>query len=263
MGKHEDAKDADVTVATAATQQGITLTPTETKLDANKNEENGDKFGEHRCRRQPDRQQAWALLGGDLNGEMQGGFGFGKGNFGVGQGYGTIGHGSGVPVAAAVVCGATRSLGATSLLLLNSAGDATFDDLTAFIPGLSIETADALRRSLGTPRRPTRSAMPRAHCSARAASGCRPAFIAGAIASWRSTTRGTSDGAARRRKVSSRPRRTTVRPGPAAMPATGLDVVRPVASDDIALGLAYLPVWIADPAHNAQYFDVSAEWSRS
>ena len=29
----------------------------------------------------------------------------------------------------------------------------------------------------------------------------------------------------------------------------GLSVTRPVAEDDIALAFAYLPIWIADPAH--------------
>jgi tetratricopeptide (TPR) repeat protein len=38
----------------------------------------------------------------------------------------------------------------------------------------------------------------------------------------------------------------------------GLDVTRAMADDDIALALAYIPVWIADPAHYARYFKVSS-----
>src|SRR6185312_15466374 len=36
-------------------------------------------------------------------------------------------------------------------------------------------------------------------------------------------------------------------------------VTRAVGTDDVALALAYLPVWIADPAHYAKYFDVTAK----
>jgi hypothetical protein len=36
----------------------------------------------------------------------------------------------------------------------------------------------------------------------------------------------------------------------------GIDVTRSIASDDIALALAYLPLWIAEPSHYARYFEV-------
>src|SRR4029079_16981986 len=38
----------------------------------------------------------------------------------------------------------------------------------------------------------------------------------------------------------------------------GLDVSRPVSDDDVALALAYLPIWIAEPAHYARWFTVKA-----
>ncbi|MEO7095157.1 MAG: VIT domain-containing protein, partial [Polyangiales bacterium] len=39
----------------------------------------------------------------------------------------------------------------------------------------------------------------------------------------------------------------------------GLDVSRTYTDDDIALSLAYLPVWIAEPAHYARWFEVHAK----
>src|SRR5262249_1961686 len=42
----------------------------------------------------------------------------------------------------------------------------------------------------------------------------------------------------------------------------GLDVTRAVADDDVALGFAYLPVWIADAAHYAHWFDVTSRGPR-
>ncbi|HEX7702975.1 MAG TPA: hypothetical protein VF403_19690, partial [Kofleriaceae bacterium] len=242
MGK-KDAEDP--TIVTAGTQQAVT------RLDND----------------QPDARKAadekFVVTGaddrnvyGDLNGEMQGGFGFGKGNNGTGMGYGglgTIGHGSGVGGGGRWY----KQAGATSLLHLNYPGDPTFDDLTGFVPGLSIETADALRRSFGTPSTHTISDAARALLSES-----RKRLPAG-VYRWgdrelavddarrlgwrRTTTQGLNetasyDGATWTRRYAE----------------LGLDVVRPVASDDVALGLAYLPIWIADPAHYAQYFDVSA-----
>ncbi len=43
----------------------------------------------------------------------------------------------------------------------------------------------------------------------------------------------------------------------------GLDVTRAIASDDIALAFAYLPVWIADPSHYARFFEVKAKGPRT
>ncbi|MEO8840512.1 MAG: VIT domain-containing protein [Kofleriaceae bacterium] len=191
-------------------------------------------------------------LGGDLNGEVAGGFGFGQGRGGFGVGYGTIGHGSGVG-------GGWRykQQAATSLLHLNYPADPTFDDLTGFIPGLALETADTLRRSFGTPATHTISDAARALLAdsrKRLPTGVyrwgdRELAVDDARRlGWRrTTTQGLAetasyDGATWTRRYAE----------------LGLDVVRPVASDDIALGLAYLPIWIADPAHYAQYFDVSA-----
>jgi tetratricopeptide (TPR) repeat protein len=42
----------------------------------------------------------------------------------------------------------------------------------------------------------------------------------------------------------------------------GLDVTRAVGDDDLAIGLAYLPVWIAEPAHYARWFDVARRGDR-
>lgn len=42
----------------------------------------------------------------------------------------------------------------------------------------------------------------------------------------------------------------------------GLDVTRAVGDDDVALALAYLPIAIVDPSHYARYFDVTARGAR-
>jgi len=223
MGK-KDTDAEDPTVTAAATQQGITLTP---MPDDNKNQDEkfvvtgADDGG----------------LYGDLNGEMQGGFGFGKGTNGIGMGYGTIGHGSGVGGGGLGGGWRYRQAGATSLLHLNYPGDPTFDDLTGFVPGLSIETADALRRSFGTPA--THTISP----AARTLLGESRKRLPAGVYRWgdrelavddarrlgwrRTTTHGlvetaSYDGATWTRRYAE----------------LGLDVVRPVASDDIALGLA-------------------------
>jgi ferric-dicitrate binding protein FerR (iron transport regulator) len=39
----------------------------------------------------------------------------------------------------------------------------------------------------------------------------------------------------------------------------GVDVTRTFGDDDIALGMAYLPLWIAEPAHYARWFEVRAK----
>src|SRR5207253_37368 len=41
-------------------------------------------------------------------------------------------------------------------------------------------------------------------------------------------------------------------------PELGLDVTRTLGDDDIAFALANLPVWIAEPAHYARWFEVRA-----
>ncbi len=43
----------------------------------------------------------------------------------------------------------------------------------------------------------------------------------------------------------------------------GLDVTRPITSDDIALAFAYLPIWIADPSHYARWFEVKTKGPRT
>jgi hypothetical protein len=42
----------------------------------------------------------------------------------------------------------------------------------------------------------------------------------------------------------------------------GIDVTRAVGEDDIAVGLAYLPVWIAEPSHYARWYDVGLRGDR-
>jgi tetratricopeptide (TPR) repeat protein len=42
----------------------------------------------------------------------------------------------------------------------------------------------------------------------------------------------------------------------------GIDVTRTYGDDDIALAMTYLPIWIADPAHYARWFEVGSNGAR-
>jgi len=192
------------------------------------------------------------LLGNEA-GEMGGGFGFGRG------GYGTIGHGSGTGYG--VGGGRGKSAywygGQTITTLLASPAALQFQDLTAFVPALFDDGADRLRRGFGKPSTHTISDAARALLvKARELPagvyrwGDRDLAVDSAHRfGWKHTTEDNLvetagfDGTAWTRRYAE----------------LGLDVVRPVASDDVALGLAYLPIWIADPLHYAQYFDVTAK----
>jgi len=133
-----------------------------------------------------------------------------------------------------------------------------YTDLSAFVPALFDDGADRLRRGLGVPAThaisdAARALLAEAHKQVPAGIyrwGDRELAVdADHRLGWRRTT---DDGLVESAGYDGT--LLTRRYG-----ELGLDVVRPVASDDIVLGLVYLPVWIADPAHYAQYFDVSAK----
>ncbi|HET9989046.1 MAG TPA: hypothetical protein VFQ65_11000, partial [Kofleriaceae bacterium] len=196
--------------------------------------------------------------------EIYGGF---LGDSGGGYGFGTIGHGSGVGYGYGVgglgAGGGGQGKGGlwygpqSFTTLLASPSALQFQDLTAFVPALFDDGADHLRRRLGKPSTHTISDAARA-LLAKARElpsgvyrwGDRDLAVDGAHRfGWRRTTddnlaeTAAYDGATWTRRYAE----------------LGLDVVRPVATDDVALGLAYLPIWIADPMHYAQYFDVTAK----
>ena len=99
-------------------------------------------------------------------------------------------------------------------------------------------------------------------CSPTRARSCRPASIAGTSSSSRSTAarrlgwrRTTDTGLAETASFDG----TTLTRRYAEL---GLAVTRPIADDDVALALAYLPIWIAEPAHYARWFEVKARGAR-
>ena len=147
--------------------------------------------------------------------------------------------------------------GQLAVYRLTYPNDVAFDDLTGFVPGLFADGADALRAQLGP------SATHVIDDAARTLlTDARKKLATGVYRwgdrelaiddarhlGWRRTTddglleTASFDGATLTRRYAE----------------LGLDVTRPIADDDVALSLAFLPVWIADPAHYAKYFDVSA-----
>ncbi len=138
--------------------------------------------------------------------------------------------------------------------------DTSFDDLTAFVPALVPDGADAWRRELtqraGTKTHPIDDVAKQRLAAARAAM---PAGVyrwgdyeiavdAAHRIGWRHTTpadlaeTASFDGTTWTRRYAE----------------LGIDVVREVGNDDVALALAYLPVWIAEPSHYARWFEVHA-----
>ena len=140
--------------------------------------------------------------------------------------------------------------------------DMTFDDLTAFVPALIADASDAWRERLtaiegdGKPHAidaaakvllgEARKALP---SGVYRWGDLEIAVDSARRLGWRRTTgydvseTASFDGTTWTRRY----------------PELGLDVSRTLAEDDVALALAYLPVWIAEPAHYAKYFEVHAK----
>ncbi len=135
--------------------------------------------------------------------------------------------------------------------------DVAFDDVTAFVPALVADRFVAVRNELGHPGEhaiddAARALLVRARAAMPAGIYRAGAFEIAVDAAHRIGWRRTLD---------------TGLVEAAAFDGTtwtrrygelDLDVARPLATDDVALALAYLPTWIADPAHYAAYFDVKA-----
>ncbi len=139
--------------------------------------------------------------------------------------------------------------------------DAAFDDLTAFVPALFPDAADAWRIELAAAGEPAGPHPIEALAQTRLATA-RAKLPSGVYRwgqleiavddarriGWRRTTdtdlaeTASYDGATWTRRYAE----------------LGLDATRAVGDDDIALGLGYLPVWIAAPEHWAKHFTVRA-----
>ncbi|HEY1553530.1 MAG TPA: VIT domain-containing protein [Kofleriaceae bacterium] len=145
---------------------------------------------------------------------------------------------------------------ALSLQRLASAYDGTFDDVTAFVPALVRDAFDTWRERLGSAGAHSiapaaRDLLERARRALPAGVyrwGTRELAVDGAHRlGWRRTT---EDGLA---ETASFDGTTWTR----RYAELGLDATRAVGDADVALALAYLPIWIAEPAHYARWFDVS------
>ncbi|MFT3692251.1 MAG: VIT domain-containing protein [Kofleriaceae bacterium] len=202
------------------------------------------------------------LIGGE--GEFGGGWAGPVGGKTIGFGAGT-GSGYGVGRFGTLALESRRGFGGLGyygydlpmVVKLAYPADPNFDDLTAFVPALSMDAADVLRRGLGEPTDHTISAEARTLLDqARQAlpagvytyGGRTVAIDSSHRFAWKTTTDwGLDEVAAFDGAMFTR-----------TYGELDLAVQRPVTSDDVALGLAYLPMWIVDPAHYAKYFDVTA-----
>ncbi|MBA2544868.1 MAG: FecR domain-containing protein, partial [Deltaproteobacteria bacterium] len=139
--------------------------------------------------------------------------------------------------------------------------DAAYDDLTNFMPALSADAFDSWRKELEIA-----AAGQKTHAMDAASrtllDAARRAVPAGVYRwgeleiavdpshriGWRRTTgadlaeTASYDGATWTRRYGE----------------LGVDVTRPIGDASVALQLAYLPLWIAEPAHYARWFEVSA-----
>ncbi len=142
--------------------------------------------------------------------------------------------------------------------------DGAFDDLTAFVPALSEDASDRWRAELGSHAGVgTHVLEPAARDRLAAARTALPSGVyrwgdfelavdGARHVGWHRTT---STGLA---ETASFDGTTWTR----RYPELGLDVTRALAEDDVAFAMSYLPIWIADPAHYARWFDVRAVGTR-
>jgi tetratricopeptide (TPR) repeat protein len=137
--------------------------------------------------------------------------------------------------------------------------DIAFDDLTAFVPAMVADASDGWRHELTAAAAGARNHTidPAARALLAAARAALPAGV------YRWDDREIAVDAAHRfgwRRTSDANLAETAAFDGATLTRRyrelGLDVTRAVASDDLALALAYLPIWIADPAHYARWFEV-------
>ena len=135
--------------------------------------------------------------------------------------------------------------------------DVAFDDLTALVPALFPDASDVLRNAFKD------SAQGSISDTATALLGnARRALPVGTLR-W-GELEFALDGARRfgwRRTTDSDLAETAAFDGKSwtrRYAELGIDVTRQIAEDDVALAFGHLPLWIAEPAHYAKWFDVKA-----
>ena len=185
--------------------------------------------------------------------EITGGFGFGRRGMGPGGGGGGwVGGGK----------SARFWSGPMVAQRFTYPTDTSFDDLTSFVPALVADESDAWRTRLGALAGAAKT-HPIDDAAKALLARARKALPTGVYRwdeleiavddarhlGWRRTTdtdlseTASFDGTTWTRRY----------------PELGLDVTRSFTEDDLALQLAYLPLWIAEPAHYARWFEVHAK----
>jgi len=159
--------------------------------------------------------------------------------------------------------GGLRNYGLAQLQLMRFTGptDLAFDDLTAFVPALTPDAADMWREQLREAAGAAAS-FPIDDAAKQLLARARAQLAAG-IYRWDNLEIAV-DGSKRfgwHRETDTGLGESASYDGAAFVRRyleLGFDVTRPVSEDDVALSLAYLPVWIAEPAHYARWFTVKA-----
>ncbi|HEY4243898.1 MAG TPA: VIT domain-containing protein [Kofleriaceae bacterium] len=206
------------------------------------------------------------------------GHGAGTGSgYGIGSGrIGTLGRGMRFGGEISTKSVGYTGFGMPQLVRMTNPSDPAFDDLTALVPGLAGDAADDWRTQLraagGDEPLHTTTGLPAAKsgppyaidpAAQQLLADARRALPAGvyhwddveiAVDSarrfgWRRTT--DTD----LLETASYDNHTFLR----RYDELGLDVSRIVTADDVALQLAYLPMWIAEPSHYARWFRVTAK----
>jgi tetratricopeptide (TPR) repeat protein len=179
------------------------------------------------------------------------------GKTGTGMGFG---HGAGFGRRGTRWGGNAYGYGGPTLVRFTSPSDWTFDDVSGFVPAMFTDDADAWRARMQasagdgqhTIDGASRTLLERARRALPSGVyrwGDREIALDDARhLGWRMTTEAglgetaSIDGVAFTRRYAE----------------LGLDATRAIGDDDVAVALAYLPVWIADPAHYTHWFDVAA-----
>jgi tetratricopeptide (TPR) repeat protein len=212
-------------------------------------------------------QQRTTVTSGELSGVGHGfGQGFGRGGGGSAGGEAFIGTGrfSSIAGKSAKPSSWSEHAGPMYPQRLGYPTDHAFDDVTSFIPALVPDAADTWRgdlEAIGGKKPHAIDAAARALLArARKAlpSGVyrwgelELAIDAARRIGWKRTTdhdlveTASFDGTTLTRRYGE----------------LGIDVTRSYGDDDVAIAMTYLPIWIADPAHYARWFEVGSNGAR-
>ncbi len=238
--------------AAAAAVTGTTTSPVTLELNQGRAGAKDVSFG---WDRQPAAEAKAARRDRVSSDEIVGAFGYGRGGGGIG--FGRLGLRN--------TRGPRFWSGPMVPQRFSYPTDIAFDDMTSFVPGLLADETDTWRTRLtaiaGTAKThaiddAAKALLTRAREALPAGvyrwDGMEIALDDAHRMGWRRTTdaelveTASFDGTTWTRRYAE----------------LGLDVSRSFAEDDVALALSYLPLWIAEPAHYARWFEVRAQSAR-